>query len=186
MIVLYTITRVITFFGAVLRNFWEHIACRLCKVPIEDTRVFKVDELCGHVEHEIPEKLSHSFTICFIPFFMNFILGSSFLLTGSYRLFFIGDVTLVSSFALVWLGFSFLANCTPSFEDVLSFKDNLYSNKNKLAKIILSPFFAVCFVCAYLEKFSVTVILSAVVTFFFPQIFNLLFPILDWIDQMVF
>ncbi len=186
MTILYIVTRVITFFGSVLRVFWEHLACRICKIPIEDTRVFKNDELCAHIEHEIPEKLSHSFAVCFIPWIMNFIFGCAFLLTGSYRLFLLGETTALASYALVWLGFSCLANCTPSFEDMLSFKDWLYGGKNTVAKVLLSPFFAVVFVCAYLEKYSLTTILSLLFTIFFPNIFNLFFPLLDWVDQMVF
>ncbi len=183
---LYTATRIITFFGAVLRSLWEHITCKICKIPVEDTRTFKVDEMCGHVEHEIPEKLPHSFWVCFIPFTLNFLLGCAFSLTGSYRLFYLGDTTTLSTYALVWLGFSCFANCTPCFEDMLSFKDYLYNKGGKASKILLSPFFAVVYVCTYLERYSLTVILSVIFMILFPKMFNLLFPVLDLIDQMVF
>ncbi len=186
MTVLYVITRYITFFGSFLRAFWQHVACRLCKIAVEDTRCFKSDELCGHIEHEIPERLGQSFGVCFLPFFMNFLLGCSFLLTGSYRVFFIGDVGSIAPFLLVWLGFSCFANCTPCYEDMLAFRDYLYKGKSKLIKIILSPFFGVCFVCTSMERYSVTVVLAAVLTVAFPNIFNLVFPVLAWVDQRVY
>ncbi len=186
MMIIYIITRFLTCFGAVLRAFWEHLACRICKIPVEDIRVFKNDELCGHIEHEIPEKLSHSFAVCFLPFTMNFILGCSFLLTGSYRLFYIGESTSFSTYALVWLGFSCLANCVPSFEDMLSFKDRLYAYNNKVVKILLLPLYAIIFAGAYSERYSLTFVLSLLFTIFFPTMFNVLFPILDITDQMLY
>ena len=53
---LYVVTRVLTFFGTVMRTFWEQVVCRICAVPVEDVRAFKVSDLCGHVEHELIKK----------------------------------------------------------------------------------------------------------------------------------
>lgn len=186
MTVLYIITRYITFFGTTLRVFWEHVACRICKVPVEDTRTFKSDELCGHVEHELTENLKQSFFLCWFPFTMNFLFGCAFLLTGAYRLFYIYETDSLQNYALVWLGFSCLANCAPSFEDALSLKDYLYGGKNKFLKVILSPFFVVTYSVSFIERYSVTFVLSLVFTVFFPQIFNLLFPVLDYMDQNIY
>ncbi len=185
MTTLYVVLRVVTFFGTVMRTFWEHIACRLCKLPIEDARVFKNNELCGHIEHELPESLKQSFLICWLPFTLNFLVGCAFLLTGSYRLFFIGENEALQPYGLVWLGVSFLANCTPSFEDMLSFKDYLYSGKGKLSRIVLSPFFAVVFVASHLEKYSITFVLSVAFAIVFPYAFSVLFPIFENIKQMI-
>ncbi len=185
MTTLYVITRFITFFGSVLRAFWEHVACRICKIPVEDARAFKNDELCGHVEHELPENLREAFFLCWFPFTMNFFMGCAFLLSGSYRLFFIGETDSLQTYGLVWLGVSCVANCAPSFEDMLALKDFIYIGKNKLLKVLLSPFFAVVCASASLERFSITFVISVIFAIVFPSLFNLLFPALDYLDQII-
>jgi hypothetical protein len=133
---IYVATRVITYFGTLLRTIWEHIVCRICKIAAEDTRAFKNDELCGHVEHELTKKLSKTLFVCWFPFTMNFLIGCSFLLTGAYRLFYISEVASAQAYGLVWLGVSLLANCTCNFEDALSLKEQIYGGKNKILKVI--------------------------------------------------
>lgn len=186
MTTLYVITRFITFFGSVLRTFWEHVACRICKLPIEDARAFKNNELCAHIEHELPEKLGQAFLVTWLPFTMNFFMGCAFLLSGSYRLFYIGEYDSLQAYGLVWLGVSCVANCAPSFEDMLALKDYIYMGKNKTLKIILSPYFAVVGAAAYLERFSITFVLSVAFAIVFPHIFNILFPVLDYLDQLMY
>ena len=181
---IYIATRIITFFGAYLRAFFQHVACRIGSIPVEDVRIFKANEMCGHVEHALAENLKQSVLITFIPFTMNFILGCCMLLTGSYRIFFAGQIDAVQPFILTWLGFSCLCNCAPLYEDVLALKSYLYSSKNVFIKIILSPMYVVYFVNAFAERFSVTVLLSAVFTCFFPQLFNVFFPAIDKLYQM--
>ncbi len=157
---LYIATRYITYFGAQLRVFWEHVACRIYKIPVEDDRAFNPSELCGHIEHELTEGVAQSFGVCFLPFFMNLFLGICMLLTGSLRLFYIGDFKSVIAYLFLWMGISLIANCAPSFEDALSFKDNLSLTKNKFLKVVLTPFFGVMYACAFLERYSVTFLLS--------------------------
>lgn len=181
---LYVVTRVFTGFGAVIRAFWEHIVCRLCGVPVEDVRPFKVSELCGHVEHALVKKKKHIFLICWLPFTLNFIFACCFLLSGAYRVIYVGDLKTVTSWVFLWLGFSFAANCVPSFEDVLSFKDAFYTgNTNVIIKIVMAPFFAVIYGFAVLERYSLTVIAALVFTVAFPWIFNLLFPAINLLAQ---
>ncbi len=185
MINLYVFTRIITFFGTYLRTFFEHLACRIEKIPAEDVRAFKVSEMCGHVEHALTENLKQTLTVTMIPFTMNFIFGCSLLLTGAYRLFFIGEIDSLQTYILVWLGFSCLANCAPSYEDALSFKEYLYSKNNIFVKIILTPVFAIYYSAAFLERYSLTVLLSVVFTIVFPNLFNVFFPIFEKIYEMI-
>ncbi|MBS7360128.1 MAG: hypothetical protein KIG53_05950 [Oscillospiraceae bacterium] len=174
---LYLITRIITFFGSGLRVLWEQIICRLEGVPVEDIRVFKNSELCAHAEHELPKKRKQSFWICSFPFTMNFILGFISLLSGSYRLFFLGDFSTFKSYIFVWIGVSLLANCAPSFEDALSLKDMFYNKETSIVKkILVSPLFAVYYASAWLEKYSITFVLAIVFAIFLPKMLNLLFP----------
>ena len=178
---IYVATRVITYFGTELRTFWQHLMLRFLKVPQEDTRTFKSSEMCGHIEHELLESLSQSFWLCFFPFIMNFVLGCCLLLTGSFRVFYIGDISVVG-FIFLWVGISLISNCSPSFEDALSFKDHLYKKEtNIIVKIILSPFFAISYVCAFLERYSITFVLSIVFAWVFPTIFSFTFPFINQI-----
>lgn len=178
---IYVATRIITYFGTETRVFFEQLICRILGIPQEDTRSFKVSEMCGHVEHELAAGLKQAFLLCFLPFTFNFILGVSVLLTGAYRVFYIGDYTF-SSILFAWVGISLLANCAPSFEDALSFKDYLYGQNTKLiVKIVLSPFFAVYFACSFLERYSVTLILAILFAWVFPMLFGFTFPLINQI-----
>lgn len=176
---IYVATRVLTYFGTLLRTVWEHIVCRVCKIAAEDVRAFKNDELCGHVEHEVIRRTKHAFLMCFVPFTMNFLLGICFLLTGSYRLVYLGDTTVYQSFLFMWMGISCLANCAPSFEDMLAFKDCVYSGKSKALKIILAPFFGVVCAAACLEKYSLTFILSIAFGVAFPYLTAWITPLIS-------
>ena len=119
--------------------------------------------------------------MCFLPFFMNLVLGICILLTGSYRVFYIGEISL-SSIVFLIAGTSLLSNCAPSFEDALSFKDYLYSKETSLfVKIILTPHFAVAYACAYLERYSVTFILAILFAWVFPTLYSVTFPIINQI-----
>ena len=184
MINFYVATKVITFPGTVLRAFWEHLICRLCSIPAEDIRAFKVSEMCGHVEHELVKKKSHSFLICFIPFLLNFILACCFFLGGSYRITYIGDFKSILSWVYLWLGVSFAANCVPSFEDVLSFKDVFYNkDSNLIVKIVVAPFFALIYGFSILERLGLTLFVAILFSMVFPQIFNKLFPLIIFLVQ---
>ncbi len=186
MINLYVGTRVLTVAGTVLRSFWEHLVCRLCSIPAEDVRSFKVSEMCGHVEHELIKKKSHSFFMCFIPFFLNFVLACCFFLGGSYRIAYIGDMKSITAWLFIWLGVSLAANCVPSFEDVLTFKDLFYNKDTNIAvKIILAPFFLVIYGFSVLEKLSLTFVIAILFAVVFPQIFNKVFPVIITISQML-
>lgn len=182
---LYVATRILTFFGTYLRTFWEHVSCRIARIPAEDVRAFKSSEMCGHVEHALVENLKQSFIICWLPFTMNFIVGCALLMTGSYRLFYIGQLDAFQPYILTILGFSCIANCAPSFEDALMLKECIYGGDNKVLKIVLAPFFAVAYSMAYIERYSLTVILAGVFTVAFPYVFTIFFPIFERITEMM-
>lgn len=183
---LYVATRVLTFFGSMLRAFWEHVACRICGVPIEDARVFKGSELCGHVEHSLEKNKKRIFLICFLPFALNLIFSCLFLLSGAYRVVYVGDYKSITSWMFLWLGVSFAANCIPSFEDVLCFGEAFYNSETKLVvKILLAPFYAIIYGFGVLERYSITVVISILFAIIFPQIVNVSFPIVVTISQML-
>ncbi len=181
---LFIATRVITFFGTELRALWEHIVCRICKIPIEDSRSFKVSELCGHIEHELIKTKGAAFLMCFLPGFFNLILSMVFLLGGAYRIFYIGDYSTWTSYIFLWLGISFAANCLPSFEDMLSFKDAFYAQKGiSLAKIVLAPMYLIIYAGTVLERYSLTFVLSIAFAWIFPFAFSYVFPVITYIQN---
>ena len=183
---LYVATRVLTAMGTVLRAFWEQLVCRICGIPAEDVRAFKVSELCGYVEHELTENKKQTFLICFLPFTLNFILSICFLLGGAYKIVYVGDLKTLTGYLFFWLGISFAANCVPSFEDVLSFKDFFYSkDSNVVLKVILAPFFAVIYGFSILERYSLTFVAAIIFAIAFPYIFSYLFPVITTIVQML-
>lgn len=186
MINLYVATRILTFPGTILRNFWEHLICRLCSIPAEDIRVFKVNEMCGHVDHDLIKEKSKSFAMCFAPFLFNFILACIFFLGGSYRISYIGDFKSVLSWVFMWMGISLATNCVPSFEDVLTFKDVFYNNETKLiVKILVAPFYGLIYGFSLFERVGLTFVISILFAIVFPQIFNKLFPVIITLGQML-
>lgn len=165
---LFFITRILTFFGSALRCFWEFIACRLLKLPIEDTRCFKTNEMCSHIEHELTEKTSHAFFLCFLPFIINLLLGTCFLVYSSYFIFYAGIVSLTSVLMLI-IGISLYSNLFPSIENALSLKDYVFSEDSSIAvKILLAPFTYLMLAGAFVEKYSITVLTSIIAAIAFP------------------
>lgn len=181
----YIITRVLSYFGTELRTLFEHIVCRICGIPAEDISPFKMSEMCGHVEHELLKTKKQTFLMCWLPFTLNFILSAAFLLSGAYRIIYAGDFKSLSAYIFLWLGFSCAANCVPSFEDALSFKDCFYNKEtNVVLKIVVAPFFGVMYVLSFLERYSLTFLLAIGFTVVFPYAFNLLFPIISGVAQL--
>lgn len=186
MTLIYVITRIITFPGAFFRKLWELLVCRVCKIAVYDERAFKYSEFCGHTEHELlAENPWKSFFICWFPFTMNLILSTYFLSGSAYQLVYIGDTGNVLSYLFLWLGISFAANCAPSFEDMLAFKDSVYGRKNVFLKIIFAPFFALFCVMSCLEKYSLTFLLAVAYGVCFPYVFGWVLPVLS-VFQSIF
>ena len=183
---IYFVTRVITFFGTMLRVFFEHLTCRIFRIAAEDIRPFKSGELCGHVEHELLTDRKKVFNMCFIPFTFCFVIGCALLLSGSYGVLYIGNLGTLRNWLFLYAGISCLANCAPSFENALSLKDAFFNKKTSvIKKILVAPFFAVYYVSAFLERYSITFILAIAFAFIFPYIFNLTFPAIITLNQML-
>lgn len=177
---IYVITRILTPAGAFFRSLWQLLVCRFCGIAVYDTKIFRFSENCGHAEHELlNENPWKSFFICWFPFTMNFILGSYFLMNSTYQLIYIGNTKNVIAYLFLWLGVSFMANCAPSFEDMLAFKDSVYGRKNIFFKIIFAPFFGVFCAMSCLEKYSLTFLLAVAYGVCFPYVFAPVLPILS-------
>ncbi|MEG1550759.1 MAG: hypothetical protein RR914_04035 [Oscillospiraceae bacterium] len=188
--IIYLIVKYFTVVGTFSKAFFEHLACRISNILIEDGRYFRANEMCGHVEHEIPSTRGKSFTICFLPFLLNLIVGLVFALTGGVNIFYLGEffysngTVHLANFAFLWIGISCLTNLFPEIEDVLALKDYIYGVKgsNMFVKIIAAPIFAILYGGAYLEKFGITfltaigftALIPTILSSFLPQLFTLI------------
>ena len=188
----YVITKFLTFPGAITKTLFEHIMCKICKVPVEDTRSLRTDEMCGHVEHELIERPAASFWFCFIPGLLNFLLGMGLsifaiinvYLLGNYAGFIqnnpllssllngaltanptlIGTLDFLLPLLFLWLGFSMFVNMAPLTEDALMMKEQ-YKNLNGFLKVLFAPGCIVMRIGAMLERYGITFILFAAIAF---------------------
>lgn len=156
---LYVLTKYLTFPGAYVRCMWEQIICRIIKVPVEDNRYMRDDEVGGHVEHELAEKPRGAFALCFVPALFNSIgifwllIFPVFLRAGS------AAATIFSCFS-VWFALSLFCNSFPMIEDAINMYEKVYKKGNILQKIFYTPAMAIVFVGAYLERYCITFIIG--------------------------
>lgn len=164
---LYIFIKYLTFPGALVRGMWEQIVCRCCKVPVEDNRYLRGDEMISHIDHEFMPKAQGAFALCFVPFFFNMIgallLGIIPAMMVIY-LQFKGIALVALSIVSYWFAISLFVNAFPLVEDALNMVDKVYHHGNILQKIIYTPGLIICFVGAYLEKYSLTFLFAVALT----------------------
>ncbi|MDR0315217.1 MAG: hypothetical protein LBH71_04625 [Oscillospiraceae bacterium] len=134
---IYVVAKAITFPGAEFKAVIEHLVYRMFKIPIEDSRHFRANEMFGHIEHELTHG-PKSFIICFLPSVISFILGLLMLIEPSVRIFYFGSFDIMS-FIYLYFGVSFLTNIFPLREDSLAMWESLYNGdgKSSASKIFL-------------------------------------------------
>lgn len=187
MIVIYVISKILTFPGALTKAFYEQIMCKILKCPVEDNRYIRTDEMCGHVEHELIERPVASFMYCFIPGLLNFLLAMFVGLFPLVNVVYLGNysgfvasmqalssaITDANAVALVdtllpilfvWLTVSLLNNLFPLVEDAMVMKEQ-YSKLNIVAKILFAPGFVVMCIGSKLEKTGLSFVILAVLSF---------------------
>lgn len=160
---LYVISKFLTFPGAMVRGFWEHIVCKICGIPVEDNRLLRNDELCGHVEHELAPTARKAFALCFVPAFLNALLAFLLAVPSMLSLFAFemnGALNLVCGIVAFWFAFSLCVNSYPLVEDALNMKEKVYKNGTIIQKIFYAPGFAFLYIGAFLEKYLITFVLA--------------------------
>ncbi len=166
----YYITKYLTFPGVYARCFWEQIVCRICKVPVEDNRYLRRDEMCSHVDHELMPTASSAFAICFVPAFFNAI-GAFFLAILPIVFLFVYRTTnpllFAASAVSYWLALSLYVNSYSLIEDAINMMEKIYKQGNILQKILYAPGAALLYVGAYLERYGVTFIVALLSTVVF-------------------
>ncbi len=173
MVILYEIIKMLTFPGALLKGFLEHLFCRIYKVPVEYSDYMQRNELCGHVEHLLaPHK--GSFGICFGPHLIMLLLGLIISFPGAMNLFYLGTFNWLS-LILLYVGVSFLTNAFPLVEDALNMWSELFSAESKtVSKVLLAIPAAVMYVGAYLDKFCLSLLTGAACAYFLPWLVALI------------
>lgn len=167
MTALYIIIKYLTFPGVLVHGMWEQIVCRICKVPVEDNRYLRRDEMAGHIEHEFMPKARGAFAICFVPFFFN-MLGALILGLIPAIMFvylqFRGIALIALSLVSYWFAISLFVNSFPLVEDAMNMMDKVYHHGNILQKIFYAPGAVICYSGAYLEKYCMTFIFAMALT----------------------
>ncbi len=179
MSIIYIIVKTLTLPGAMLHAFFEHMCCRSAKVAVEDERVVQFNEMLSHVDHELIKKKGPSFDICFIPFFLNFMLGFITLCHGATSIIYFAKYEDIFGWICLYLGISLLTNLFPQIEDVMMVKDNSFSGDAKpISKILVAPWYGIFFVGARLEKWGLTLLTSIGFAFVIPVILGWFIPAL--------
>ncbi len=183
---IYVLTKIITFPGALTKAFFEQIMCRIFKCPVEDNRYLRTDEMCGHVDHELIERPVASYMFCFIPGLLNFLLAQIICLfpminiglLGNYKGFvassglsaFIKEEAMINTldfilpFFFAWICVSLLTNIFPLFEDMIVMKEQ-YKKLNPVLKVVFFPGYIVMRIGTVLEKYGITFLLLIAFTF---------------------
>lgn len=167
MTALYIASKILTFPGAYLRGFWEHLTCKLLGLPVEVPGYLRIDEACGHVEHGLAQKGFASYLMATGPGFMNLMTGFPMFLAGYTNLCYMGirpsdsPALFIFYVLLTYVGVSLMCNVFPLVEDAMNAFDVAYSQKkmNILGRLIFFIPTAITYVGSYLEKFGITVIL---------------------------
>lgn len=174
MTALYIASKIITFPGAYIKGFWEHLTCKILGLPVEVPGYLRIDEACGHAEHQLAEKGFAAYLMATGPAFMNFNIGIWIFLAGFMNLKYMGitpydSVGLFVLYVLMtYVGVSLLCNVFPLVEDAMNLHDLLYSQKkgNAIGRILAYIPTMITYAGAYLEKYGVTVILWAALMVF--------------------
>lgn len=173
MVIVYEIIKLLTFPGALLKGFLEHLFCRIYKVPVEYSDYMQRNELCGHVEHLLAPKKG-SFGICFGPHLIMLLLGLIIAFPGAVQLFYLGTFSWLSVI-LLYVGVSFLTNCFPLVEDALNMWEHLFSAESKtVSKVLLAVPAAVMYAGSYLERYGISLLTSLAFAYVLPWIVALI------------
>ena len=81
--VIYFIGKVLTFPGAYIKAFFEHLIARAFSIPVEDTKYLRFTDGCGHVEHDAIGSKAKIFFYCLLPGLFTAIIGTPMLYMGS-------------------------------------------------------------------------------------------------------
>lgn len=169
---LYIIIKYLTFPGAYIRAFNEHIVCRIHKLIVESRGYMRSDEASGHVEHFLAETKGSAAAIAFVPGIINFVAGLVMLIAGLMPVAAMGmgpsrtPVMFIAGVVFIYLGFSFLCNVYPLYEDALVLNDMIYGEDGAdiVVKVLAFIPCKICLIGAKLDRYGVTFLVMAAIT----------------------
>ena len=171
--IVYIIGKYITFPGAFLRAFWEHLTCLLLGIPVENTGYLRADEMCGHIEHLLPRKAAGAYIQATAPGVMGLLTGLPMFLLGFANLRFMGAafsdsaVLFILYIIMIYVGASIMCCLHPQYEVALNLWDITLSKlRSGEAKSVIGGVFMFLpalfvYIGAVLERFSVPVVIWA-------------------------
>ena len=168
--VIYFIGKVLTFPGAYIKAFFEHLIARAFSIPVEDTKYLRFTDGCGHVEHDAIGSKAKIFFYCLLPGLFTAIIGTPMLYMGFAGLFFLkvpADSSTMLMFIvyciLFYLGFSLCANQYPLMEDAIGLGHALYGKDgaNLFVKIVLFIPTVLIIAGAFLERYALNILIMA-------------------------
>ena len=168
--VIYFIGKVLTFPGAYIKAFFEHLIARAFSIPVEDTKYLRFTDGCGHVEHDAIGSKAKIFFYCLLPGLFTAIIGTPMLYMGFAGLFFFkvpADSSTMLMFIvyciLFYLGFSLCANQYPLMEDASGLWHALHGKggANLFVKIVLFIPTVLIIAGAFLERYALNILIMA-------------------------
>ena len=120
---IYLITKILTYPGAFMKGFWEHVTCRILKLQVTDRRYLRPTEACGHAAHTPAMTPAKALLLSFLPYIAQRILGWIFLSASAAPLLLFGmrggaeNPLFVLQIAALFLGISIICNAFPQWED---------------------------------------------------------------------
>ena len=173
--ILYIILKFILLPGSYLRGFWEHLVCKILRIPVEPVGYIRLDEACGHAEHSLAKTPFKTWLLVTFPGFMNFNMGMTFFLVGIMGIYYLG-ITVYDSIPVflfyvicLYLGLAFLNSLFPMTDDILDLWDAYGYKRFGLFKknvgtiifgIILFPWALMTRIGAFLEKHGINFIIG--------------------------
>lgn len=165
--------KLLTFPGAFMHAYWEHIMCKTYNCPVDDHRYMRPDEMCGHIEHDEFGTAGQQFAFCFFPMLFNGFLGLAIGLPAIINAVFLGGAAWYH-YIMLWLGISLLTNAFPLIEDAMALWEKVYSGgKNIVLKILAFPLLAIIFAGAYLSEWGLSVVTAGLFLRWAPMITSL-------------
>ena len=154
--VIYFIGKVLTFPGAYIKAFFEHLIARAFSIPVEDTKYLRFTDGCGHVEHDAIGSKAKIFFYCLLPGLFTAIIGTPMLYMGTTLMFIVYCI-------LFYLGFSLCANQYPLMEDAIGLWHALYGKDgaNLFVKIVLFIPTVLIIAGAFLERYALNILIMA-------------------------
>jgi len=120
---LYLITKILTYPGAFMKGFWEHVACRILRLRVTDRRYLRPNEACGHAAHAPAMTPAKAYLLSLLPYLAQRALGWIFLGASVAPLLIFGmrgleeNPLLVLEIVALFLGISLVCNAFPQWED---------------------------------------------------------------------